>query len=153
MEYLMTYGWALLVIVVVAAALFALGVLNPATYQQKRCNGLQYFQYMDQQLQPGNFSIQLRNSNQAIYVEGISFAGGTCDNTGILVRDENGGTTQTVPSGKSFIIQSTAPCVFIPSPVLTAGNSYTDKTVVITYSITGGIANLTDTATCVGTVA
>jgi len=33
-EYLMTYGWALLVIIIVGAALFALGVLNPATYNE-----------------------------------------------------------------------------------------------------------------------
>lgn len=32
MQYLKTYGWALMVIVVIGAALFALGVLNPDTY-------------------------------------------------------------------------------------------------------------------------
>lgn len=32
LELLMTYGWALLIIVVVGASLYALGVLNPATY-------------------------------------------------------------------------------------------------------------------------
>ncbi|MEM5871600.1 MAG: hypothetical protein QW051_01870 [Candidatus Aenigmatarchaeota archaeon] len=32
MEYLMTYGWAILIVIIVAAALYALGVFNPATF-------------------------------------------------------------------------------------------------------------------------
>ena len=32
MEYLMTYGWAILIVIIVAAALYALGIFNPATY-------------------------------------------------------------------------------------------------------------------------
>ena len=34
MEYLMTYGWAILIIMVVLAVLFYLGVLNPPTPEQ-----------------------------------------------------------------------------------------------------------------------
>ena len=35
MEYLMTYGWAILIISVVLAALFQLGVFNPMTFAPK----------------------------------------------------------------------------------------------------------------------
>jgi hypothetical protein len=38
MEYLMTYGWALLVIVLVLGALIYLGVLNPQGRMQDMCN-------------------------------------------------------------------------------------------------------------------
>lgn len=38
MEYLMTYGWALLVIVLVLGALLYLGVLNPQSRIQDTCN-------------------------------------------------------------------------------------------------------------------
>lgn len=38
MEYLMTYGWALLVIVIVLGALVALQVLNPQARLQDTCN-------------------------------------------------------------------------------------------------------------------
>ncbi len=38
MEYLMTYGWALLVIVLVLGALIYLGVLNPGSRLQDTCN-------------------------------------------------------------------------------------------------------------------
>jgi hypothetical protein len=153
MEYLMTYGWALLVIVVVAAALFALGVLNPATYKQKRCNGFQYFQYMDQQLKTGDFTIQLRNSNQQISINSVTFAGDSCVGDVMTIVDENGDVSNRIPSGKSFIISAEANCSFTPSPSLTGGSSYTDKTIIINYNITNGITGLTDTATCVGTVA
>ncbi len=35
MEYLMTYGWAILIIAIVLAALFSLGVFNPMTFAPK----------------------------------------------------------------------------------------------------------------------
>ncbi len=39
MEYLMTYGWAILIIAVVLAALFELGVFNPMTFAPKATPG------------------------------------------------------------------------------------------------------------------
>ncbi|ASI13935.1 LamG domain protein [Candidatus Mancarchaeum acidiphilum] len=39
MEYLMTYGWAILVIAVVLAALYSLGIFNPSTFAPKASAG------------------------------------------------------------------------------------------------------------------
>jgi hypothetical protein len=39
MEYLMTYGWAILIVIIVAAALYALGVFNPATFTGTTATG------------------------------------------------------------------------------------------------------------------
>jgi hypothetical protein len=39
MEYLMTYGWAILIVAVVLAALFELGVFNPMTFAPKASPG------------------------------------------------------------------------------------------------------------------
>ena len=39
MEYLMTYGWAILIVIIVAAALYALGVFNPQTYVGSAATG------------------------------------------------------------------------------------------------------------------
>jgi len=39
MEYLMTYGWAILIVIIVAAALYSLGVFNPATWTGSRATG------------------------------------------------------------------------------------------------------------------
>ncbi|MCK4531472.1 MAG: hypothetical protein KAT94_01270, partial [Candidatus Aenigmarchaeota archaeon] len=41
MEYLMTYGWAILIVIIVAAALYALGVFNPATFTGRQATGFQ----------------------------------------------------------------------------------------------------------------
>ena len=40
LENLMTYGWAILIIIIVAAALYAMGVFNPAAWSGKRITGL-----------------------------------------------------------------------------------------------------------------
>lgn len=63
LEYLFTYGWALVVIVIVVAALFMLGILNPATYQQKTCTGFSRLAYQDHALHKDNntFDIRFRN--------------------------------------------------------------------------------------------
>src|SRR5512136_2099561 len=73
MEYLMTYGWALLVIVVVGAALFALGVLNPTSYTQTRCQGFQYFSYQDQKADAtaGTVSLSLVNGPQDVVINSM----------------------------------------------------------------------------------
>ena len=141
MEYLMTYGWALLVIVIVGAALFALGVLNPATYQQKRCTGFQYFTWTDHQLTTGTLSLALRNREHKITINNITVEGATDTNPTVLPSgtiNENANmtiTTNTVPSG------------------LTSGNTYSDLKVKINYDVIGGLSGLVDTATCIGTVA
>ena len=61
LEYLMTYGWALLVIVIVVAALYAMGVLNPSTYQQSRCTGFQHFTFNDQKLSTTQYVLDVRS--------------------------------------------------------------------------------------------
>ena len=38
MEFLMTYGWAILVVLIVIGALAYFGVLNPQSFLPKRCN-------------------------------------------------------------------------------------------------------------------
>ncbi len=43
MEYLMTYGWAILIVIIVAAALWALGVFSPGTYTQETATGFSGF--------------------------------------------------------------------------------------------------------------
>ena len=39
MEYLMTYGWAILIVIIVAAALYALGIFDPSTWTGDRATG------------------------------------------------------------------------------------------------------------------
>jgi len=44
MEYLMTYGWAILIVIIVGAALYALGIFNPASYTTAVPMGFSGFQ-------------------------------------------------------------------------------------------------------------
>ncbi len=41
LEYLMTYGWAVLILVIVGAALFASGAFNPSAFTGKKSVGFQ----------------------------------------------------------------------------------------------------------------
>jgi hypothetical protein len=156
MEYLMTYGWALLVIIIVGAALFALGILNPATYQQKRCNGFQYVTYMDQSAvdATGTYTLHIRNGVNDINITQISVTGTNTTAVGdaavdtrlVLDGDEgnyNGNSTTWLSQGKEVVI--TASGLGMPA------GSYDDLGVTITYNVKNGITGNTDTATCVGT--
>ncbi|MBN2127534.1 MAG: hypothetical protein JW703_04040 [Candidatus Diapherotrites archaeon] len=59
LEYLMTYGWALVVIVIVIAALFAFGIFNPPS--AGTCTGLDKLAYEDHGYDSTTFSISVRN--------------------------------------------------------------------------------------------
>ncbi len=62
LEYLMTYGWALLIIAIVAIALWRLGVFTPMTKEQVLKEFL-YFTTGSFQLQNGtSFSIEITNT-------------------------------------------------------------------------------------------
>lgn len=54
LEYLITYGWAILLIVIVGGALFALGVFNPSNWlSNKRATGFSSFHVDDWAFYPG----------------------------------------------------------------------------------------------------
>lgn len=142
MEYLMTYGWALLVIVIVGAALFALGILNPATYQQKTCSGFQYFTYVDHKLNTTALVISLRNANQRINLTSIQMGGAAS----FIVEYPDVTVVEPLSQATSFII--TTPNV----PAVTAGAVYSDVNISIRYDVIGGITANTETFTCAGTI-
>jgi hypothetical protein len=47
LEYLMTYGWAILIVIIVGAALYSLGVFSPGSWTGKRTTGFALFQMVD----------------------------------------------------------------------------------------------------------
>jgi len=141
LEYLMTYGWALLVIVIVVAALYAMGVLNPSSYAQNQCRTFQHFTFNDQKLNTTTYVLDVTNGGTAqvsvsnLKVGSAAAAAPTVSDADIQPGDRFTLTTTTVPAG------------------LTAGNEFKDTSVVITFSATGGIAGNSDTAKCGGKVA
>ena len=96
MEYLMTYGWAILIIIVVIAALYAMGVFKlGGTVPCSPCFG--YFAYVDHN------STHLIITNGATAIESISATGFTVNPTSanpgetiILSGSISDGTTVTI---------------------------------------------------------
>ncbi|MCX8205857.1 MAG: hypothetical protein N3H30_01365 [Candidatus Micrarchaeota archaeon] len=63
MEYLMTYGWALIAIVVVLSVLYSVGVFDPQQYMSEECMFQPSLQCKSMQLskQSGTFTLILHN--------------------------------------------------------------------------------------------
>jgi len=67
LEYLLTYGWAILIVIIVGASLYALGVFSPGTWTGKRQTGFAQFQIVDWKLEsedgdnPGNLTVVFAN--------------------------------------------------------------------------------------------
>lgn len=137
LEYLMTYGLALIIIVGVIAALISLGVFGGAS--PKVCTGFSYFIYKDAQLTENDFKIQVANRQQDVTVRNLSIDG---VDLGALTLTPAG----NVGAGKSVTIDSTSD----PTTKL-AGDSYS-VAVSIAYDVVGGIAGRTDRATCSGKI-
>jgi len=47
MEFLMSYGWLLVILVIAGAALYAMGILSPSTYMKTGCVGFEKVHYKD----------------------------------------------------------------------------------------------------------
>ena len=78
MEFLMTYGWAIVVVLVVLSALFFLGVFNPKTVST--CNIQAPFVCKDIQIDEGGVTFLLGNLNvDSIDNVGIHVNGQPCD--------------------------------------------------------------------------
>ena len=134
LEYLMTYGWALVVIVIVIAALFAFGVFN--TPKQCTSTGGKLF-IKDYDFNADTIQLTIQNTNpNAITITSFSgssgdltWADGTASGNAALAKtDEN----TFVLGGNSF-----------------SGNIQEEVTIV--YQVTGGITK-TEKTTCTGTV-
>ena len=137
LEYLMTYGWALLIIVVVGAALYSLGVLNPATYTQSSCTGLQYFTFRDQAFRNStDYSIELLNGNRDANITALRVEGQTLTLLSPTANQSAGASF--VASGRGTGLTAKA-----------SGEPFT-VTVRITYDVVSGISGNVDTATCTG---
>src|SRR3989338_6031106 len=103
LEYLMTYGWALLIIVVVGAALYSLGVLNPATYTQSSCAGFQYLSFRDQRLNTTDYSIEVLNGNRDINVTALRVEGQTLTLLSPLANQSAGNSFIVSGRGTSLV--------------------------------------------------
>ncbi len=141
MEYLMTYGWAILIVIIVAAALYALGVFTPATTTTEarfQTLGASTAHILET---GGTFRIKLPNQ-----------VGKTISVGSVAVAPTAGGTGCTTNSSgfniaPGQIVETTVNCTTLG---LSSGAPYSLK-VTVSYVPTGGYAS-SDSATVTGTV-
>jgi len=146
MEYLMTYGWAILIIIVVVAALYSLGVFS--VRPGVSCSPcFSYFSFVDYDQTNGN--IKIRNGARTIRFTGIG------DGTGaeeVVVSPASGAeaisdlNTDTVADCDTG--DECDPGRDIEFTALTA-TSGTNVLITITYTDTGTAYQHTDTATII----
>jgi len=141
MEYLMTYGWAILIVVIVAAALFALGIFSPPT--GTRCSGFANlgcpteWQYDSTAV---TFTAVLKNAvGQPVTVTAVDYTvnGETATGVGVPYNIAVGAT------------QSSTSAAFIGNGVVASGNAYSVQ-VEITYTVGSGTLSQKDTGTLSG---
>ena len=160
----MTYGWAILIVIIVAAALYALGVFNPATFTGRTATGFTQLgapSDWDLAASTGTFKLKLSNNKIAsqVTVRTISatLKGGStytyntsgCNTTGTTPTSES--TYATIGPGGTIDIDTycTVPSFNLTYSGLSAGTSYSIDVDVLYNS--GGYDH-TDTGTVTGVV-
>ncbi|MBI5176538.1 hypothetical protein HY995_00455 [Candidatus Micrarchaeota archaeon] len=133
LEYLVTYGWAILAIVIIGAVLWYFGIFNPQTFVgSKRCVGFASFTCQDFQVSSaGQLSIVF-NNRVGGRVTGVGMYNGSV-RTGLgswyacnpASVDANGNTTCTI---SGFMNGANVAPPYLP------GNVYDPVTVALNYS-------------------
>ncbi len=147
LEYMMTYGWAILIIVIVAAILYSMGIFTPASSVTTTSSGFSPFAVTATICNQAGMKIAitaggLPNNAASVTITGISFQSNT--GTTASMGQEYNVTPVTIASGQSTTI--TVPTVACPSAG--AGFSLSSK---LQYSYSTVLGNIAANAT--GTIA
>ena len=137
MEFLMTYGWAILAAIIVIAVLAYFGVFNPGRYAPKTITlNAPFGTTPEFTIKTNEASFVLRNgAGDSVDISSIAVAGCGTDTT-----------ARTLADGASELITVTC------SPVLTAGSKFKGA-ITITYRTGEKLLDLTGTGDISGTVA
>ena len=146
LEFLMTYGWAILVVLVVIASLAYFGVLNPQQFLPRKCQFRHGIVCQDLKIDwtgTNDADVYLRLSNglgSDIKIDSISF---TSDNSKIICA--NPSTDTLLLQGQEATINFTCTTVNLGEGVRIKGVSklvYTDLQTNFQHTVDGSI--LTD---------
>jgi hypothetical protein len=155
MEYLMTYGWAILIVIIVAAALYSLGIFNPSTWTGSRATGFTNIGApaagawkLGATGAADQFQLVLKNNLPSrVNVTVVAVKIGTTDCTAEAVNTVAIGAGIGAVEGIGTGFTVTANC-----GTQTTGSSYT-STVSLTYdNLDTGINGLTEAGSLTGTV-
>lgn len=139
---------AIVVVVAVAAvsifiyfygqAFFEIGLLNTSAYQPKRCNGFQYFTYVDQVATNTEFTIDIINGIKDVQIRNLQVGGVITSSPEVKAPYYEG----WIPAEQAITLRM--------GELLLPEGSYDSLEVIITYDVKGGIGGNTDSAICVG---
>jgi len=138
LEYLITYGWAILVILVVLAVLWYYGVFNPAKWSGESVSEGSALKVVDKQLTGTTLLLLFGDkTGSQVTISAVAV-------TGDIVGSTATGVPAIIPAGGQ--IASTSPITVTGlTPATTAGSFY-KFTVTTTYQTTGGLPNQKDVA-------
>ena len=139
MEFLMTYGWAILAAIIAIGVLAYFGVFSPGRYLPEACTLTSPLGCDDNKISVATgISLVLRNgAGEDITVSSVNIVNCGIDSTSQPVAD--GGTaTITIPT-----------C----TPVLVAGNKFNGAITVTYIKTSGGTFSHTSSGTLIGKVA
>ncbi len=144
LEYLITYGWAILIIVIIGGALFALGVFNPATWgSNKRATGFSSLQISDWKLNSSGLTILVGNR----FGDAITITNLSATRSGATGECHYNETTEIQLSADGTAILPATSNVTKCLGTLTTGKTYTLSASI--YFDAGGLTHV-DTGTITG---
>ena len=144
MEYLMTYGWAILIVIIVAAALVALGVFDPCTWSPPAATGFSVFN-----IPTGGWAFN--TSGFHLVKMANVMGGGTVEITDVAVTYGTATSTSINPENATLAVGETASFVMTGGGIVppTAGVCYS-ATIDITYTTAAGVTGAMDSGTITG---
>lgn len=154
MEYLMTYGWAILIVIIVAAVLFSLGVFDPGAYTTTSAVGFPGFN-----VPVNSYAVQSSNDNitwkltngvgATVNVTAISLTLGPHEDTDCFTQI---GKRALMKPGETITIICDINGDIATASSITAGTSYSAR-IELTYdNIDGGWTGIQSAGTLVGQV-
>jgi hypothetical protein len=144
-EYLMTYGWAILIILIVAGVLAYYGIFAPSSFLGPTARGFGQIQVLNPwtiRASDGQMVLNLGNR----VGEAVTIVGATYEISGVQFNSTGVAGTSPLASGDNGAYTFTMDGA--PTGAAT-GDTYSAVT-VITYSLSGG-ANFTTAGTITGT--
>ena len=145
LEYMMTYGWAILVIVIVAAVLYSLGIFSPSSSIGTGSTGFAPFTASASSCSTSNFQV-------ALTLGGLPGGATSADITSATITTSSGITGAGALSSGTGTVLSGGVAKLVFAGTCTAGAHYSASiTVDYSYSDALGSQNGNATGTVYGT--
>lgn len=107
LEFIMTYGWAIMVVIVAISALAYFGVLNPDRFLPSKCvlqSGIACMDHKAQDFGPGNGEVNVVLKNSLGYdMTSVSVTASRCTGTASQSLLTNGGQKTFTPNGCTLV--------------------------------------------------